>query len=181
MAQARMVTTDAEIDAAIERAKLLDGEPLAKTAVYIASLKVLMVGLTNGRRLVLPIEDLQGLENATAKQLQNIEILGRGTGINFPDIDAGLYVPSLIEGVYGNRRWMSELGKRGGSARTEAKQIASRANGAKGGRPRKAVDLTKLAAAAAGKPRKMANVPTPRKVANIAAAKRGGRVTGRKG
>jgi Protein of unknown function (DUF2442) len=181
MAQARMVTTDAEIDAAIERAKLLDGELLAKTAVYIANLKVLMVGLTNGRRLFLPIEDLQGLENATAKQLQNIEILGRGTGINFPDIDAGLYVPSLIEGVYGNRRWMSELGKRGGSARTEAKQIASRANGAKGGRPRKAVDLTKLAAAAAGKPRKMANVPTPRKVANIAAAKRGGRVTGRKG
>jgi hypothetical protein len=26
-----MITTDAEIDAAIERAKLLDGEPLART------------------------------------------------------------------------------------------------------------------------------------------------------
>jgi hypothetical protein len=61
MTQARMITTDAEIDAAMERAKLLDGEPLAKMAVHIASLKVLMVGLTNGRRLVLPIEDLQGL------------------------------------------------------------------------------------------------------------------------
>jgi hypothetical protein len=181
MAQARMITTDAEIDAAIERAKLLDGEPLAKTAVYIPSIKVLMVGLTNGRRLVLPIEDLQGLENATAKQLQNIEILGRGTGINFPDIDAGFYVPSLIEGVYGNRRWMSELGKRGGSARTEAKQIASRANGAKGGRPRKVVDTRKVAAAAATKPRKVANIPTPGNVANVAAAKRGGRVTGRRG
>jgi hypothetical protein len=60
MTQARMITTDAEIDAAIERAKLLDGEPPAKTAVYIPSLKVLMVGLTNGRRLALPIEDLQG-------------------------------------------------------------------------------------------------------------------------
>jgi hypothetical protein len=53
MSQARMITTDAEIDAAIERAKLLDGEPLAKTAVYISSLKLLMLGLTNGRRLVL--------------------------------------------------------------------------------------------------------------------------------
>jgi uncharacterized protein DUF2442 len=176
-----MITTDAEIDAAMERAKLLDGEPLAKTAVYIANLKVLMVGLTNGRRLFLPIEDLQGLQNATAKQLQNIEILGQGTGINFPDIDAGFYVPSLIEGVYGNRRWMSELGKRGGSARTEAKQIASRANGAKGGRPRKVVDPEKVAAAAADKPRKIANVPTPMKIANIAAAKRRGRVNGRNG
>jgi hypothetical protein len=103
------------------------------------------------------------MENATAKQLQNIEILGRGTGINFPDIDAGFYVPSLIEGVYGNRRWMSELGKRGGSARTEAKQIASRANGAKGGRPRKVVDTRKVAAAAATKPRKVANIPAPGK------------------
>jgi hypothetical protein len=139
-----------------------------------------MVRMTNGRRLVLPIEDLQGLENATTKQLQNIEILGRGTGINFPDIDAGFYVPSLIEGVYGNRRWMSELGKRGGSAKTEAKQIASRANGAKGGRPRKVAD-TRKAAAAATKPWKVANRPTPGNVANVAAAKRGGRVTGRRG
>jgi hypothetical protein len=181
MTQARMITTDAEIDAAVERAKLLDGEPLAKTAVYIPSLKILMVALTNGRRLVLPIEDLQGLEHATAKQLQNLEILGRGTGINFPDIDTGFYVPSLIEGVYGNRRWMSELGKRGGSARSEAKQIASRANGAKGGRPRKVVDTRKVAVAAATKARKVANTPTPRKAADVAAAKRGGRITGRTG
>jgi hypothetical protein len=48
-------------------------------------------------------------------------------------------VPALIEGVYGNRRWMSELGKKGGSAKTEAKRAASRANGAKGGRPGKVV------------------------------------------
>jgi hypothetical protein len=135
---ARMITTDAEIDTAIGKAKLLDGEPLATTAQYIPTFKVLIVGLTNGRRLVLPIEDLQGLETATAKQLRNVEILSLGTEINFPDIDLGFYVPSLIEGVYGNRRWMSELGKRGGQAKTEAKQIASRANGAKGGRPKKA-------------------------------------------
>lgn len=131
----------AEIDAAIERAKLLDGEPLAKTATYWPSLKLLIVDLTNGRRLALPIEDLQGLESAQKKQLQNVEVLSLGTEVNFPDLDTGFYVPSLIEGVYGNRRWMSELGKRGGQAKTEAKQIASRANGAKGGRPKKAASL----------------------------------------
>jgi hypothetical protein len=134
-----MITTDAEIDAAIERAKLLDGEPLAKAVKYWPPIKTLLVELTNGRRLAFPIEDLQGLESATARQLQNIEILGRGTGINFPDIDVGFYVPSLIEGVCGNRRWMSELGKRGGSAKTAAKRKASRANGKKGGRPRKQI------------------------------------------
>jgi hypothetical protein len=107
------------------------------------------VELTNGRRLALPIEDLQGLENATAKQLRNIELFGLGTGITFPDIDAGFYVPALIEGVYGNRRWMAELGKKGGSAKTEAKQAASRGNGAKGGRPRKVVSSSAVTRATA--------------------------------
>jgi len=139
MAQHRDVTTDAEIDAALEDAKLHDHDPVAKTAQYVPRYKLLIVELTNGRRLSLPIEELQGLENATAKQLQNIEILALGTDISFPSIDVDFYVPALIEGVYGNRRWMSELGKRGGSAKTEAKQAASRVNGAKGGRPRKVV------------------------------------------
>ncbi len=139
MEQHRDVTTDAEIDAALEQAKLHDHDPVAKTAQYVPRLKLLIVELTNGRRLAIPIEDLQGLENATAKQLQNIEILGLGTGINFPDIDVGFYVPALIEGVTGSLRWMAELGAKGGRAKTEAKQRTARENGAKGGRPKKAV------------------------------------------
>jgi hypothetical protein len=147
--QARRIQTDAEFDAQIDawREKYGDqpddNEPLAKTVRYDQRLKLLLVGLTNGRRLVLPIENLQGLKNATAKQLQKVEIENLGTAISFPDLDADYYVPSLIEGVYGNRRWMSEMGKRGGSAKTEAKQEAARANGAKGGRPRKVVADTR--------------------------------------
>jgi Protein of unknown function (DUF2442) len=136
---ARMITTDAEIDAAIERAKLLDGEPLARTVEHIQRLNLLIVGLTNGRRLVIPVEDIQSLEKATHRQLKHYELHGRGTDISFPELDVDLYVPALIEGVYGNRRWMAELGKRGGCAKTEAKQLASRTNGAKGGRPKKVV------------------------------------------
>ncbi len=36
--EARMITTDAEIDAALERAKLLEGEPLARTSMYVPRL-----------------------------------------------------------------------------------------------------------------------------------------------
>jgi len=86
---------------------------------------------------VLPTEDVQGLGAATHQQIRNYELLGRGTGISFPDLDVDLYVPALIEGVYGNRRWMAQLGRKGGSARTEAKRLAAKANGAKGGRPAK--------------------------------------------
>jgi hypothetical protein len=115
MAKHHVVTTDNEIDAAWWRAKLRRDELLAQTVEHIPGLNLLIVGLSNHRRLVLPIEDLQDLGDATHEQLQN--------------------VPALIEGVYGNRRWMAQLGSRGGKARTEAKRKAARTNGAKGGRP----------------------------------------------
>jgi hypothetical protein len=135
MVEHEVITTDAEIDAALERSKLHDSDPRALAVEHIPALKLLIVGLSNQRRLVLPIEDMQGLGNATHKQIQNYELLGHGTGISFPDLDVDLYVPALIEGVYGNRRWMAQLGRMGGSARTEAKRKAAKANGAKGGRP----------------------------------------------
>jgi hypothetical protein len=139
MSRRKVITTDAQIEAAFERAKFHDNEPRAQTVEYVPNLKLLIIGLSNGRRLVLPIEDVQGMGNARKKQMQNYELLGRGTGISFPDLDVDLYVPALIEGVYGNRSWMAQLGSKGGRAKTTAKRRASRANGAKGGRPRKAI------------------------------------------
>jgi hypothetical protein len=138
MAEHEVITTDAEIEAALERAKLHDSDPRARAVEHIPGLRLLIVGLSNERRLVLPIEDLQGLGNATHKQIQNYELFGHGTGIRFPELDVDLYVPALIEGVYGNRRWMAQLGRKGGRARTEAKRKAAKANGAKGGRPERA-------------------------------------------
>ena len=140
MAEHKVVTTDAEIEAALDRAKLHDGEPMAKTVEHIRDLNLLLVRLSNRRRLVLPIEDVQGLEKATHEQIQNYELLGRGTGIRFPDLDVDLYVPALLEGVYGNRRWMAQLGRKGGGVKSAAKRLASQANGAKGGRPRKPLE-----------------------------------------
>ena len=138
MTEHKVVTTDAEIEAALERAKLHDGDPVAQTVEHIPALNLLILGLSNQRRLVLPVEDVQGLGKATHAQIQNFELLGHGTGIHFPDLDVDLYVPALIEGVYGNRRWMAQLGKKGGRAKTEAKRLASQVNGVKGGRPKKA-------------------------------------------
>ena len=78
MANREVIRTDAEIEAALERAKTHGSDPRAQTIEYIPALKLLIVGLSNGRRLALPIEDLQGLGSATHKQIQNYELLGRG-------------------------------------------------------------------------------------------------------
>jgi Protein of unknown function (DUF2442) len=93
---------------------------------------MLIIGLSNGRRIALPIEDVPELSKATKKALQNCELLGGGTAINFPDIDVALPIDGIIKGTYGKSRWMAELGQKDDSAKTPAKSKAARANGKKG-------------------------------------------------
>jgi hypothetical protein len=85
--------------------------------------------------------DVEGLEDAKAAQLSEIEISPSGFGIHFPAVDADLYVPGLLDGILGSKRWMaSRLGHIGGQSRSRAKTAASRANGRLGGRPGKALE-----------------------------------------
>jgi len=108
MAQGRVITTDAEIDAALERAKGQPNLPRAISAVYDRALDVIVLLIDNGRRLVIPREDLQGLENATEEQIAHIEIFG-GLDIAWPQLDLDHYLPALVEGVYGSEAWMQKL------------------------------------------------------------------------
>jgi hypothetical protein len=134
----RVLTTDAEIDAAIALAKLREPyRPKAVAAEYRVKEDVVAIKLASGVELLIPRNLLQGLETATPEQAAQVQIWGPGSSLHWEVLDVDHYVPSLIEGVFGNRRWMSELGKRGGAARSAVKARAARANGRKGGRPRK--------------------------------------------
>lgn len=85
-------------------------------------------------------DDVEGLKGARPSQLGHIEISPSGFGIHFPDVDADLYVPGLLEGFLGSKTWMaSRLGRIGGQSTSKAKKTASRANGSLGGRPKKAL------------------------------------------
>lgn len=133
-----VITSDAEINRAIERAKRVTAQPLVAEVEYRpgSGLDLLILKLTDGRRHVIPREELQGLQSAPKDQIARVEIVGGGTGLHWPSLDLDFYVPGLLRGVYGNKKWMAEIGRRGGSAKSVAKKRAARANGLKGGRPR---------------------------------------------
>ncbi|MDE1918992.1 MAG: DUF2442 domain-containing protein [Sphingomonadales bacterium] len=127
--------TDAQIDAALERGKLaLEIEPRAATARYDRQLDRVIVDLTNGCTFAFPPRIAQGLETATADQLAEVEILGVGYGLHWENLDVDLSLPGLMAGILGTKAYMA---RRAGQASSPAKAAAARANGAKGGRPRK--------------------------------------------
>jgi hypothetical protein len=112
--------------------------PTAVGARYDRRLGRVLVSLSTGIDVAFPPHNVQGLEKAKPADLSVIEISPSGLGLHFPKIDADLYLPPLLEGFFGSRRWMaSRLGRHGGQARTAAKVRAARANGRLGGRPRK--------------------------------------------
>ena len=115
MAQGRDLTTEADIDAALERARDEPEPPRALRGEYKPSADIIVLHLDNGRRLVLPREELQGLTDATEAQIAHIEIFG-GLDIAWPDLDLDHFLPSLLKGKFGSDRWMEELSKRGVAA-----------------------------------------------------------------
>jgi hypothetical protein len=134
MAKHKVITTGVEIDQAIERAKTLD-ESRVVNASYNPELNLLLLLLNDGHRRAIPVEDVEGLQEATSAQRSSIEILGNGTGLHWPALDLDLYVPALLQGITGTKRWMAEMGRKGGSAKSPAKHKASQINGRLGGRP----------------------------------------------
>lgn len=134
--KARVVTSDAEIDAAIARGRLHE-MPRAVQASYDHAADEVLVQFENGVRMAFPRRLLQGLETASPDELGEVVIAGPGTGLYWPNLDIGHYVRGLVDGVFGTRKWMQQLGKRGGAVKTSAKSAAARENGKKGGRPRK--------------------------------------------
>jgi hypothetical protein len=127
--------TKAEYEAAIARGKAFRASvPHAVAAHYDREANRIVVDLTNGATFAFPPHMAQGLEGATPEQLAEVEVMPTGYGLGWESLDAHLAVPSLLAGVFGTAKWMAH---RAGKTSSPAKASAARANGAKGGRPRK--------------------------------------------
>lgn len=92
------------------------------------------VALANGCTFTFSPRLAQGLGGATECQPAQIEVLGSGTGLYWEMLVVDLSVPDRLAGLFGTKTYMAH---RAGQARSRAKAVAVRANGAKGGRPRK--------------------------------------------
>jgi hypothetical protein len=133
-----------EFDEQMERAnrravELGASHPRAVRARYDSSKGQIVVHLSSRLDVAFSPGDAEGLEGANPAQLEPIEISPSGFGIHFPKLDADLYLPALLEGFLGSKRWMAgRLGATGGRSTSAAKASAARKNGRAGGRPRKA-------------------------------------------
>jgi len=110
MAEHEVVTSDAEIEAALERAKVHDGDPVAPVSRAHPGAQPADRAAQQRRRLALPIEDVQGLGRATHEQIQ-ITNCSAEEPAQLPGPRCRLVRSRPDRGVYGNRRWMAQLAR----------------------------------------------------------------------
>ncbi|HEX8222259.1 MAG TPA: DUF2442 domain-containing protein [Allosphingosinicella sp.] len=131
--------SDEQLAAAEVRGRtMLETEPRAASARYDSLTGRIVVELTNGCTFAFPARRIEELETASDAEIAEVEVAGAGFGLHWPSRDSDLTLSGLMNGVFGTRNWMSELARRAGRSTSPAKAEAARANGAKGGRPRKA-------------------------------------------
>jgi hypothetical protein len=126
------------VDANAAGKALLKQAPTALTAHYEPKIGQIIITLNTGLQFLLDPAKTEGLHDASRAALSKIEIVGPGLGIYFPKLDVDIYVPGLLQGHFGSRKWAAaQLGRAGGSAKSRDKAAAARENGKLGGRPRK--------------------------------------------
>lgn len=133
-----MEVTEGEFEQAEERMQALRRAGHVVAAHYDRSSALVVATLDTGVAVSFPPAMVEGLAGMASDDLAEIEISPAGLGLHWPKLDADVYMPALLLGVFGSKSWMArQLGTAGGHARSAAKAAASRENGRKGGRPRK--------------------------------------------
>lgn len=133
-----MEISEQDFQAAVQRGEELRQNGYAVSAEYDSRQSRVVVSLSSGVIVMVPVHLMQELAGADPEALSEVEISPSGLALHWPSLDADVYVPALMQGVFGTKRWMAaQLGAAGGRAKTVAKVTAARQNGAKGGRPRK--------------------------------------------
>jgi hypothetical protein len=132
--------TAAEILAQIPRARARAAEEQkhglrAAAARYSRAREQLVLELTNGTVIGVPVDIVPALGGASARDLAGVEVTPTGSALHWERLDVDLSVPGLVLEALGGGAVQSLFGVAGGRATSSRKAEAARANGSKGGRP----------------------------------------------
>ncbi|MEI2719878.1 MAG: DUF2442 domain-containing protein [Gemmatimonadales bacterium] len=138
---ARRMTNDEilqQIPAARARAaRVLSTQPRAKRVVFPVGSRAIELQLTNGVSLRIPLALLPPLRNATTAELAELELDRFGLTLHWESLDADYGVGQLVTIALGQQTVLRASASVAGATKSPAKSAAARANGRKGGRPRK--------------------------------------------
>lgn len=120
------------------RAKRL---PLA-TAVECDPKTGVSITMEDGCRVFIPLAEFHELRGATHSELRDVVLRIQGHSIEWPQLDMRFDICERLADLFGMRAIMAEtFDSQGGQTKSRAKSASSRADGLKGGRPRKPVEV----------------------------------------
>jgi hypothetical protein len=134
----KVSTTDAEIEAAIERGRKHD-EHATKIvrAEYDRDRDQIWAALNTGASITVPRRNLPSLDTYLPADFGSVHIEPPGYAIWFDKPDVGVRLEGLLRAAGGEGLIRSIAAQAMGSARTQKKADAARKNGIDGGRPPK--------------------------------------------
>ena len=133
-----------QINAAIARQSKIDAvEPRANKVIFDDGR--ITIDFNNGATFSFLAKSVEALlrtregetASLTPEILATVELTPSGKGLRWDEPDIDLSIQGLLLGIFGSNVWMREIAVKGGSSTSEKKKAASRANGKKGGRPKK--------------------------------------------
>lgn len=133
-----IMPTAAELAEIRRRTKEADAvEPRAERVHYDARKKQVILHLRRGAVVAIPLERIRWLRGATARQLAGLYADRTGDAIISDELDMHIGIQGLLADLVGLTGAAAMLGSEGGKVKSPAKVAAARANGKRGGRPRK--------------------------------------------
>lgn len=133
-----ILTTTAEMRTAIKSGRARERTATKiKAARYDQRSDAVVATLSTGATLTVPRRAVPGFAKVSPRRLSDLAITPGGEGLWSDSVDDGVLLEQLLVQAAGETT-LGTIGARiNASKRSPARAAASRANGAKGGRPRK--------------------------------------------